>query len=420
MKRQLIIFFLFLLIYSAKAQNPSITLSLADTKELFLTKNLSLLAARYDIEMAQAEILQARLFENPVISLEHNIYNRVNKRYFDFGKDSESSIEIEQIIYLAGQRNKRVNFEKVNLEIAQYQFEELLRTLSNELNEKFIQIYFLTKSLEIYNTQTGVLENLLSTVRIQEEKGNISKLERTRLEALSLSLHKEKNELESELITQKGEFKFLLSIPAEVEINLEFNPEIVNGLDSHLLSYADLKLLLFQRPDLKLARAETKASQANLKVQRSLAAPEFALKGSYDRVGNFYDNYFALGMSLSIPLFNRNQGGIKAAKLAIHKHISLEEQEMEKADMELFEAYQQFYNKLELYQAVHPQQLEEFETLLKGINDNFRKRNISMLEFIDYYESYKDMWIQILETQQNLFLAMENLNTTAGQIIFQY
>ena len=74
--------------------------------------------------LAQAQVLQAKLFENPVISLEQNVYNRLNGKYFDFGKEGEAVVEIEQVIHLAGQRNKQVRLEKINKEIAEYQLKK--------------------------------------------------------------------------------------------------------------------------------------------------------------------------------------------------------------------------------------------------------------------------------------------------------
>ena len=65
--------------------------------------------------MAQAQVLQARLFENPVISLEQNVYNRLNGKYFDFGKEGETVVEVEQVIRLAGQRNKQIKLGKKSI-----------------------------------------------------------------------------------------------------------------------------------------------------------------------------------------------------------------------------------------------------------------------------------------------------------------
>ena len=82
----------------AEAQQPSVGLTLKEAEQRFLKCNLSLLAERYNVDIAQARLLQAGLFDNPVISFEQNVYNRLNGKYFDFGKKGESVVEIEQVI----------------------------------------------------------------------------------------------------------------------------------------------------------------------------------------------------------------------------------------------------------------------------------------------------------------------------------
>ena len=85
------LFLLFLLLAGKMcAQQVAGTLTLKEAEQRFLERNLSLIAERYNIDMAQAQVLQAKLFENPVISLEQNVYNRLNGKYFDFGKASPS------------------------------------------------------------------------------------------------------------------------------------------------------------------------------------------------------------------------------------------------------------------------------------------------------------------------------------------
>ena len=67
--------------------------------------------------------------------------------------------------------------EKINKEIAEYQFEEVMRTLRQELNEKFVQVYFLSKSISIYEKEVNSLQELLAGMKLQQEKGNISLME---------------------------------------------------------------------------------------------------------------------------------------------------------------------------------------------------------------------------------------------------
>ena len=336
------------------------------------------------------------------------------------GKEGEATAEIEQVINLAGQRNKRVRLERVNKEIAEYQFEEVLRTLRSELNRTFVEICFSTRSIGIYDKEIESLGLLMQATKEQQSKGNISLLESSRLESLLLSLRKEKNELENNLVGLHGELNLLLSLPTGQEVTLLLDDEILKQVDAATVSFTDMSRMLSIRPDLKMAHASVAAAQANLKLQRSLAAPEFSIKGMYDRAGNFIDNYFAIGASISVPIFNRNQGNIKSAKLDIQQNGKEEEYAIEKARMELHAAYIRLQKAAELYRSSNDELEHNFGRLIEGVNENFRKRNISMLEFIDYYQSYKETCLQLNELKKEVFLAMENLNTIVGQTVFNY
>lgn len=415
------LFLLFLLLAGKMcAQQVAGTLTLKEAEQRFLERNLSLIAERYNIDMAQAQVLQAKLFENPVISLEQNVYNRLNGKYFDFGKEGEAVVEIEQVIHLAGQRNKQVRLEKINKEIAEYQFEEVMRTLRQELNEKFVEVYFLSKSIAIYEKEVNSLQVLLGGMKIQQEKGNISLIEISRLESMLFSLRKEKNERENDLLTTRGELNLLLNLPEDTQVQLSLDEEVLQQLDLSQLSFADLKAIINERPDQKIARSTVNASRANLKLQKSMAFPEFSVKGNYDRVGNFINDYFAIGVSLSVPIFNRNQGNIKAARFSIQQAGVQQEYAANRADMELFTAYTSLEKATQLYQSTNMDLERNFEKLITGVNENFTRKNISLLEFIDYYDSYKETCIQLYEIKKNVFLAMENLNTVVGQNVLNY
>ena len=415
------LFLLFLLLAGKMcAQQVAGTLTLKEAEQRFLERNLSLIAERYNIDMAQAQVLQAKLFENPVISLEQNVYNRLNGKYFDFGKEGEAVVEIEQVIHLAGQRNKQVRLEKINKEIAEYQFEEVMRTLRQELNEKFVEVYFLSKSIAIYEKEVNSLQVLLGGMKIQQEKGNISLMEISRLESMLFSLRKEKNERENDLLTTRGELNLLLNLPEDTQVQLSLDEEVLQQLDLSQLSFADLKAIINERPDQKIARSTVNASRANLKLQKSMAFPEFSVKGNYDRVGNFIKDYFAIGVSLSVPIFNRNQGNIKAARFSIQQAGVQQEYAANRADMELFTAYTSLEKATQLYQSTNMDLERNFEKLITGVNENFTRKNISLLEFIDYYDSYKETCIQLYEIKKNVFLAMENLNTVVGQNVLNY
>ena len=402
------------------AQPDSTQLSLQKAEQIFISRNLTLIAERYNIDIAQAKITQVKLWDNPSLSLEQNIYNRLNDKYFDVGKDGEASVEIEQIIQIAGQRNKRIKLEKINKENAKYQFEEVLRTLKSKLRETCIEIYFDNRSVKVYDTEIAALKLLLNTYQEQHQKGNLSLLEISRLEALLFSLDKDKSEITARLIENKETLNLLLNYEAGKPISPIIDTSVADKYKLEEIPYNDLCLTLTERPDIKISHTELQASKANLKLQKSMAAPEFAVKGIYDRAGNFINNYFAIGINISIPLFDRNQGNIKAARFDIQKKIKEKDLSIEKARSEVYATYSQLKRALQLYRSGNSELENNFDTLISGVNENFKLRNINMLEFIDYYESYKEVCLQLCESRKNVFLLMEKLNTLTGKNIFNY
>lgn len=414
----LLILHVFNLKTSAEVQQKPLTLQEAGRQ--FFVNNLELIAERYNIEMAEAEVIQAKLFENPVISLEQNVYNRLNGKYFDMGKEGEAVVEIEQLIYIAGQRNKRVRVEKLNKEMAVHQFEEVLRTLKSELNSKFIELYYTEKSLSIYDKEIEYLQQLLEVMKEQNDKGNISLLEKSRIQALLLSLQQERNETSNQLISLQGDMKLLLGLNASETFEPVFDESVLKQINITSIPFIELNNRLAERPDLKMARTNIQASRANVSLQKSLAFPEVSLKGSYDRAGNFCDNYFAIGLSISIPVFNRNQGNIKSARLSVLQNTSREELARKQAEKELFTSYARLEKAVKLYNSSNYELERDFETIIDGVNTNFRKRNISLLEFIDYYQAYKETCLQLYQTQKDVFLAMEEINTVTGSDVFSY
>lgn len=407
-------------VFTSGAENQLVKLNLQEAGQRFSTCNLELIAERYNIDMAEAEVIQARLFENPVISLEQNVYNRLNGKYFDMGREGEAVVEVEQLIYIAGQRNKRVRVEKLNKEMAVYQFEEVLRTLRSELNTKFIELYYTEKSLSVYDKEIDYLQRLLEVMKEQNEKGNISLLEKSRIQALLLSLQQERNETSNRVISLQGDMKLLLGLNATEVFEPVFDEAVLKQVDIASIPFIELNNRLAERPDIKMARTNIQVSRANVSLQKSLAFPEVSLKGAYDRAGNFCDNYFAIGLSVSVPIFNRNQGNIKSARLSVLQNTNREELARKQAENELFTSYARLEKAVKLYNTSNYELERDFEKIIDGVNSNYSKRNISLLEFIDYYQAYKETCLQLYQTQKDVFLAMEDINTVTGSDVFNY
>lgn len=61
---------------------------------------------------------------------------------------------------------------------------------------------------------------------------------------------------------------------------------------------------------------------------------------------------------------------------------------------------------------------KEQQHLIEEVAINFQKKNLTMLEFLDFYESYKQNVLQLNQLRFNKMSALEQLNFSIGKIFF--
>ena len=185
--------------------------SLADCENQFLKNNLFLLASHYNIAAAKALTLQARIWENPLLTAQLNAYNPDRNHYFDIGKNGQKVFGIEQLIYLGGKKRNEIKLSKTNEQLAELEFNEVLRTLKLELRKSFYTVYFNSQNLKTTDKQIDNLEDLLSSYSVQTQKGNIPLKDLVRLQSLYLSLKNEQIEIVNSTIEEQANLKLLLN-----------------------------------------------------------------------------------------------------------------------------------------------------------------------------------------------------------------
>jgi cobalt-zinc-cadmium efflux system outer membrane protein len=171
------------------------------------------------------------------------------------------------------------------------------------------------------------------------------------------------------------------------------------------------------RFDLKLAENNLLYNQQNLALQKALAKPDITFGAQFDKRGSFVDNASFFNVAIDLPFFNRNQGNIKAAKFSIDQSKVVLNQQRLTVENEVQSAYTKALNTDKMLQSIDPGFRDEFESLLKAVSENFQKKNISLIEFTDFNESYKNNILQINELQNQKMQAIETLNFTIGKTI---
>ena len=403
------------------SQTDTVRISFTQALRIFSQNNLQLLAARYNIKSAKAAILQAKLWSNPNISIGQNVYNKSTGRYFDFTKTGNTDIQIQQLFLLAGKRDKQIRLAKINTQIAEYTFYDLLRALKYELSTDYYNLFFLQRSLKFYNeTIPEVKKTVISSEKLYTNR-SILLSEMVRLKSLLFSLESDRLEIVNNISKTENDLQVLLR--DSTSLNSYFIPEInIQSLDSLNLDNLSLKDILEKavenRPDLQIASANVKYDEENVALQKALAVPDVTLGGNYSRNGSYIPDYFGVNVSIDIPIFNRNQGNIQISRINLDADKVIREQTRLKLEREITSAYQNAKQTDRLYKSVGDKFTGEYKQLVKDMISNYEKRDMTLIEFTDFFDSYRSTMLQVNQLQNNLVSAFEELNYEAGTNIF--
>ena len=405
--------------FSANAQTTvgdTLNITIKQAEDQFLKNNLNLIIQRYNIDNASAQVITAKLFSNPDFSFSNGIYA---KDVSEGPAYKEQSFGLSQLFTTAGKRNKSIQLAKLGVEQSKYQFFDLLRTLKFTLRSDFYNIYFQEQSAKVYNEEISSLAKTLTLFNQQYAKGNIAEKEVLRIQSQLYSLQAEYNSLQTSIDTTQSEFKLLIKAGPNVYVSPQVNydldgKEIVTNVPYQKM----LDSAYSNRYDLRLAKTTVDYNNMNLLLQKATAAPDISLSLNYDKLGAYGNNYLGGGIEFNLPFFNRNQGGIKQARIAIDQSKVQFESQHDQVESDVNTNYRNALRLENLYNSFDPSFKQNFTHLIQQVFINYQKRNISLLEFLDFYDSYKTNTIQLNNLQLSRVISLEQLNYVTGTPFF--
>lgn len=399
---------------SALAAQDTISLTLPQADSLLISRNLALIASRYEIDMAAAARVQAKLFTNPELSTEWNLYNPSGPRWLDVGSSGQKIIALEKVFQLAGQRRTSIRLADEVKRMTEYEYEALARALRYELHVTFSRYYYLNNAVSNIDSQLRLLKDLIHVYTEQYQKGNISLQELTRLNTTYFNINKQVKDVQQEQIRLQETLKILLSEERYV---------IPEALSLSLYTASDLKLeelvayALAGRPEVRIALSQQQQNRLRYELARKEAMPDLTAGILFDQSGSYVNNYTAFTLGMRLPVFNRNQGQIEIARLGIEQGEKLQRSAEQRIRSEVESAWQSFNLLLNQYNEVVGDHEEQLNLLSEGLVTNYSKGNISLLEFTDLFEAYNTNIIQYSQLKADLIQSYEELNHAVGRDI---
>ncbi|MCF2493721.1 TolC family protein [Dyadobacter chenhuakuii] len=394
----------------------TLRLSIKQADSLFLQNNLEILAEKYQIDIAKSIEIQDKLWNNPTFGVEISAYNP-SRGFLDVGNKGQKAFTVQQLITRAGKRNKQVALDVESTRKSEYQFFDLIRTLKFDLRQIFFESYYLEQTIALYDTQIASLNTTVSAFDKEYNRKNISLKEVVRLKALLFQLTNDRADILFELHDNQRDLRTLLNVDQPVKSVVD--SAAVRRYQLSQYNGAALKAKAMEsRADLKVSQSEVKQAELNYTLQKALAVPNIQLGAVYDQASNYVNNYVGVSATMDLPFFNRNQGNIKAAKSNISYFKTAETAKVNSINNQVDAALQKVNVAEKAYQGVESQFSDQFQLLSKGIYDNFQKRNITLLEFIDFIETYNESIKEYNRLQADRIKVYEELNFVVGEELF--
>ncbi len=303
--------------------DPVQGVSSTDLVRRALASNGEMAAARLEIERARSRLKQAGLRPNPTIDFE-----QTTGRVTGSAGEGETSVGVSLPLELGGQRGRRIELAQAELEAVEAEVADHERRLSGEVLTTYAEALAALRELEITEGLTELDVKTVEVVQARVNEGETAPIELNLLRAEVERLRSRRALVEGRLRASLLRLKSLAGIATDEPLRLREEIQ-TPGLPQPPASLeAAIDIALRTRPDLRLARLTEEVAQAGFRLARSQSAPEVTAFTRYTLSRSAFDDtpvgvlrdkdrLLTFGVSVGLPVFNRNQGAKEEAKVTI-------------------------------------------------------------------------------------------------------
>jgi len=298
--------------------DPGGLLSLADALAAALLGSPDLAAHAYEIRAREAALVQAGRRPNPILSTE--IEDVLGTGDFGGASESETTIQLGQLVELGGKRAARVRLASAEHGLAGWTYEARRIEVFSETVDAFIEVLAAQERRRLAGETLRIAEATRRVARRRVEAGLASPAEDLRAGVAVDSAGVEREHTEHELETART---MLAARWGGTKAHFEHaDGDLADLPDPPPL--AELQRRASRSPDLARWAAEREGRDAALARALSERVPDVTLAAGPRYLAGSEDTTLTLRASIPIPLWNRNDGAIAEARFRRSK-AALEE-----------------------------------------------------------------------------------------------
>lgn len=392
----------------------ALRLSVNDALALFINQNLDVLIAKYGIEYSKGQQITAGLFPNPVATIG-------TLSSFTQGRTSSSSGalsgQIQQLFELAGKRGYRIESAGYGIQSAEASFGDAVRQLGFTVKDTYYRIQLAQRRLILAEENRDRFARILDINTIRFKKGYIAEVDLIRIRLQMVDFQSQVIQSLQEGESARGDLRLLLRLSPitllELTTELDFR-----RIDPDIGKLRMVALDL--RPDIKARRFAYSQRESDLKLAKAYRIPDVTIGAGYAVQGpQGPDNpqQWSLNLGLPLPIFNRNQGGIVQAEVAVqtaeadlNKTVNLVENEVEVA-------YRNLLQSRRLVEAYVGGVLEDARSTFTIVERAYERGGATILDLLDAARTSRMIQQNYIEALFNYQHQLFQLESAVGQEI---
>ncbi len=362
------------LVASAQSQRP---LTLPKALQRALAANPRLTVAERDIGIATGQRIQAGALPNPELSYE--IDNAYGTGPYRGTRSAETTLQLSQLVEFGLKREARISAATAEVDVARWQREAERLEVISETAIAFINVLSDQRRVQILDAQISSLDRLIPLLQRRVDAGASSSAEIARAKVAADLVRVERERVKTALAMSRRDLAALMGVTSpdfsQVVGNLGQTgspppyPAVIRGLEGH--------------PQLIRWTAVRAQRKAELLAARLKPVPDVRVGVGWRHFRDTGDNAVRLGLSMDLPVFDRNQGTIISAQETLARTEAERLINKTLLTVLLGRAYDTIMGSLQELALLRNAVMPNARVAVEGIESGYSQGRFTLLEVLD-------------------------------------
>ena len=362
-----------------------------------LATNPTLRAAALDVAIAEGARRQAGLLRNPELSYVREGTQRGNRT---------QTVQISQVIELGGKRAARITLAERERSLAQGNLGVARTDLRADVTTAYFDALSAQERLALAQASLDVATKAVNVAAKRVAAGRISPVEQDRASVVQGSARLEVQQAQSELFIAVHALSAYWGETAATSQRLA-----IPDLDlTPTPALHELQQQLDALPQLRRSRLQAEREEAQVGLDRSQRIPDVTLIAGRQKDDEIGRSQAVFGVSLPIPLFNRNQGSLQASLSRAEKARTEVEAERLRLRQSLTTAFQRADLSREQVRTMREDILPRAQRVFEATVTGFEAGKFSFLDVLDAQRTLLQIRTQYIQALSDRYRAVADLS----------